>query len=153
MKTHKSDIQEALRGALQNLNAVSQFVDELPEDYSPMESLFEHDIPTASEVYAKLKTPKLTDEEYKELSDYFHNNIGKSGRSLNHNLNKVKMDWRMKNLRTPPGYRALVEVAKDHGLHPVDMCEAIQVNDRFADGPIGAAANELLALEDERNGE
>ena len=126
----KQKIKDAINSAVESLNQLSTFVETLPENYSPLEALFEHPVTTQSDI--------------DELNDYFHQNIGKSGRSLNHSLNKVNMDWKMKNIRTPRGPRALHEVAVDHKLDVNDLCEAILANPRFENGAIGDAAKEIL---------
>ena len=124
--------KQNLKDALAQLNTI---VEALPEDYSPFGSLFAHPEPE----------PKTADAiDMDALNDFFHETIGKSNRSLNHSLNKVAMDWKMKNIRTPRGARALIEVAKDCNLNPAEMCDCILVNPRFSKGPIGVAAQELL---------
>ena len=93
---------------------------------------------------AKTQDQSTSEPDLDALNDYFHSTEGKSGRSLNHSLNKVNKDWTMKNLRTPRGWRAIKEVAVDCNIDPVELAQMIQYNPRFVNGPIGEAARELL---------
>lgn len=107
----------------------------------------DNDIPNPWDLFdtgPKSSSDGIQKDERQELNDYFHETIGKSKRSLNHSLNKVNLDWKMKSLRTPMGPRALEEVAKDCNLDVREMCSKILLNPRFKDGAIGDAARQLI---------
>ena len=127
-KSTKKVIATALQNIATALHAES---DAMP---NPLETLFDYgDTPATSEP---------TNEDI--LNNYFHETVGKSTRTLNHSLNKVNKDWEMKNIRTPKGPRALVEVAIDCNLDPKEMCNMILVHPKFSGNAIGNAARNLL---------
>lgn len=83
-------------------------------------------------------------DEADRLNDLFHETVGKSGRTLNHSLNKVRSEWKYKNIRTPRGPRAIAEVAVDCGLKPEELAAAIAMHPVFSANEIGEAAKQLI---------
>lgn len=81
------------------------------------------------------------------LNDYFHETVGKSGRTLNHSLNKVRKAWDMNSASVPRGARAIKEVAVDCKLDVIEMCQMILCHPVFSKNAIGDTAKLLLVDE------
>ena len=135
-----------------NKNTIADVLNTIATDirngsYNPKSELFDWEA-TGQILFGSGENTVTTNVEvdYDALNAFFHETIGKPPRclTLNHALNKVNMDWKMKNLRTPKGWRALVEVAADMKLNTKELCEAIMLNPRFNKNAIGEAAREYL---------
>ena len=79
----------------------------------------------------------------KEMNAFWFEKLTKPHRktgeriSLNHRLNRVNVDWENKNVRTPVGDLAILEVAADVSVHPETLAYAMLMHPRF--GRIGSA--------------
>lgn len=136
----KKQDKQVIASALQTIaTALQQDVDSMPD---PMD-LFDTPLHEDKKDVKATKTPGQPDEIDK-LNDLFHETVGKSGRTLNHSLNKVRSEWKYKNIRTPRGPRAIAEVAVDCGLDPKDLAQAIMIHPVFSENEIGEAAKQLL---------
>jgi len=139
----KLKVMKALEDALAILK------DEETTDY--------HIAPAAAEVYAKLKTtqskpftwsdmemygPDLKElkahwpiypdpENADEMDTFWHGTTAKSGRSLNHCMNRMNKDWEVNSVRTPKGWRALTEVAVDNRIDVEMLVWAMLDHPRF----------------------
>ena len=140
-KTTKKAIATALRSIA---TVLDEDADNTP---NPLTTLFDHgDALKATPATSSSNTVDPADLScYYNINSYFHETVGKSTRTLNHSLNKVNKDWQFKNVRTPRGPRALVEVAADCSLDVKEMCEMILAHPKFSTNAIGEAATALLA--------
>lgn len=129
-KTTKKAIATALRSIA---TVLDEDANSMPD---PLTTLFDH---------GAVATTATEPADEDVLNNYFHETVGKSTRTLNHSLNKVNKDWQFKNVRTPKGPRALVEVAADCSLDVKEMCEMILAHPKFSTNAIGEAAKQLLA--------
>ena len=116
-----------------------------------------HIAPSAAEVYAKLKQPSTETftwshsdmygpdlkelkaafpyypdpENADEMDTFWHGTTAKSGRSLNHCMNRMNKDWELNSVRTPKGWRALTEVAADNSISIDALVWAMLDHPRF----------------------
>ena len=66
-----------------------------------------------------------------EMDAFWHGTTAKSGRSLNHCMNRMNKDWEVNSVRTPKGWRALTEVAADNSISIDALVWAMLDHPRF----------------------
>ena len=120
IKTLPTEEATEIYSKLKQVNAPTKFTWSHSDMYGP-------DLSELKAAFPYYPDPENPDE----MDAFWHGTTAKSGRSLNHCMNRMNKDWELNSVRTPKGWRALTEVAADNSISIDALVWAMLDHPRF----------------------